>query len=109
MKHVHLIRTDGTESDTTVSRWAELAPLIGADVLCTVNLRDGRVMLADDLGYETETIEHGPGRYELRPTKARKPVNPKATALYHGICRPGTTHAIVGDVAIVVDAEWGDA
>lgn len=59
-----------------------------AEVLDTVNLRDGRVMMVDDLG-------HSKGL----------PVNEKATELYHGICKPGTTHQIVGDVAIVVDAD----
>jgi len=30
----------------------------------------------------------------------------KATALYHSVCLPGTTHQIVGDVAIAIDAEF---
>lgn len=101
---ITVIRTDGAEEHVDAP-FAEIGKLIGAEVTCTVNLRDGRVMLVDDLGYETRTVEREPGRFELVPTKARKPVNAKATALYHAICKPGTTHQIVGDVAIVVDAE----
>ena len=29
-----------------------------------------------------------------------------ATALYHGVCHPGTTHQIVGDVAIVHEKDF---
>ena len=113
--NIHIIRTDGTEEHVQAP-WAAIYKLIGAATCDTVNLRDGRVMLVDDAGYETETVEHGPGpdpvhglpmafRTELKPVRARKPVNAKATALYHSVCRPGTTHQIVGDVAIVIDAE----
>ena len=35
-----------------------------------------------------------------------KPVNPKATALYHSICKPGTVFSIHGDVAIVNDRDF---
>lgn len=101
---VHIIRSDGSEQHVQAS-FREISALIGADLFDTVNLRDGRVMVVDDNGYETQTIEHSPGHFELRPIKARKPVNAKATAIYHGLCRAGTTHQIVGDVAIVVDAE----
>lgn len=62
---------------------------IGATCLDTVNLRDGNVMMVDDTG-----MIDG------------KPVNPEATKLYHGICRPGTTHQICGDVAIVRDEDF---
>ena len=40
------------------------------------------------------------------PAKPRKPINEKATALYHANCRPGTTHQIVGDVVIVPDEDY---
>lgn len=70
---------------------AEIRQLIGArDGLDTVRLADGLVMLVDDLGH-----------------LAGLPRNEKATALYLGRCRPGTTHYIVGDVAIVPDADFG--
>jgi hypothetical protein len=35
-----------------------------------------------------------------------KPVNPKATELYHAICKPGTLHCIHGDVVIVNDGDF---
>jgi len=93
-----LIRTDGTEEDlphplTTI----EIEDLIKATALSTVNLRHfGRplhVMVLDDLGCAT---------------KARKPVNEKATALYHANCIPGTTYQIVGDVVIVPDQDYDE-
>jgi len=104
--NIHIIRTDGREEHVEAP-FSRIDKLIGAKVTSTVNLRDGRVMLVDDLGYETEVVEHGQGHFELKPVRARKPFNAKATSLYHAICRPGTTHEIVGDVAIVVDAEVG--
>jgi hypothetical protein len=30
-----------------------------------------------------------------------EPVNPKTTALYHAVCKPGTIHCIHGEVVIV--------
>jgi hypothetical protein len=70
----------------------EIAALIGAQDsgLDVVNLRTGMVMIVDDLGYDKE----------LKP-------NALATAMYHKICVPGTTHLILGDVVIVPDADFG--
>jgi hypothetical protein len=105
---VTILRCDGTQEEHTVPSadvMRQIKQLIGASIMDSVNLRDGRVMLVDDRGYDTETIDHGEGRIELRPTRARKPLNLRATALYHGVCRPGVTHQIVGDVAIVLDRE----
>lgn len=62
---------------------------IKADGLDTVNLRDGRVMMVDDTGYVDS-----------------KPKNARATAIYHGLCKPGTTHPVCGDVAIVNDSDF---
>jgi hypothetical protein len=78
-----IIYTNGSvrEVDATSD---EVRGLIGADVICTVDLRDGRVMLIDDNGYQKSL-----------------PDNPAATALYHSVCKPGTEHRIVGDVAVV--------
>lgn len=106
---VTIIRTSGANEEHDVARRETIdaiQKLIGAGMTDTVNLRDGRVMFVDDNGYETETVDHGGGRIELRCTKARKPVNQEATKLYHGICKPGTTHQIVGDVAIVRDGDF---
>ena len=100
---ITIIRTDGQQEHVT-GRFDDIAKLIGATTLDTVNLRDGRVMLVDDMGYETRTEERD-GVTHLVATKARKPFNDTATALYHAICRPGTTHRIVGDVAVIVDAD----
>ena len=68
----------------------EVAVLIGADTLDAVLLRDGRVMLVDDAGYDKEL-----------------PVNLEATAIYHAICVPDADWSILGDVVIVYDADYG--
>lgn len=106
---IQVIRTDGTE-EIHEAKFEDIEKLINASFLDTVNLRDGRMMLVDDNGYETTTEEKPAfGNYafivELKPKKAKKPVNEKATKLYHSVCVPGTTHQIVGDVAIVVDKD----
>ena len=67
--------------------WVQQA--IGAEVLDTVNLRDGRVMLVDDLGHANGAA-----------------LNPEATKLYHGVCRAGTTHQIRGAVAVAWDRDF---
>ena len=63
--------------------------MIGADCIDAVNLRDGRVMLLDDVGHP-KGLQFNAG----------------ATELYHSVCRPGTTHEIVGDVAIYLDRDF---
>jgi hypothetical protein len=111
---IQIIRTDGTEETHDVPQtnpFPRIYALMGCSLIDTVSLRDGRVMLVDDAGYEYDVIDHGTGpdgvfRVEHRTTRARKPVNPKATALYHAVCIPDTTHQIVGDVAIVRDADF---
>lgn len=55
----------------------------------TINLRDGHVMLVHDLGHPLDL-----------------PVNPAATAVYHAICQPGTTHEIRGIAVIVPDEDF---
>lgn len=97
---------------------AKIEQAIGATTTDTVQLRHlgvpRMVMFVDDGGYETETIDHGMkdtnlGRAhhtELRPTKALRPVNVIATAIYHANCVPGTTHQIVGDVFICPDEDF---
>ncbi len=90
-----IIRTDGTEelvgARPTI---AAVERAIGADTLTTVTLQrnpERIVMFVDDIG-----ISKG------------LPVNAKATELYHGVCRPGNTHQIRGDVAIVNDEDFGE-
>ena len=113
LAEVVILRVSGARETHTVGRhilmdWIQR--MIDATTLDTVNLRDGRVMLIDDNGYETETIEHpsaaGVLHLEVRAMRALKPVNSYATALYHAVCRPGTLHAIVGDVAIARDEDF---
>lgn len=107
-----LIRTDGTEIDLPDPvPYARIGALIGAAVTDTVCLHHMgttplHVMVVDDLGYETEQIDHGGGVFESRCMRARKPVNEEATRLYHLNCQPGTTHQIVGDVLVVPDQDY---
>lgn len=85
------IRTDGTETTFPGNvSIAEICRLIGCDTLDTVTIdrRRQTVMFVDDVG-----MLDG------------KPVNPKATALYHAIFRPGTVYQIHGDVVIVPAGE----
>jgi len=111
--NVHVIRTSGREEDLDITRFDEVRRLIGAHTLDMVDLRDGRTMVVDDLGYEVEEIDHGieatpfglAHRFERRPVRALRPVNEKATKLYWAVCAPGTSHRIVGDVAVISNAE----
>lgn len=109
---LHLIKTDGTEQNIE-GQFTDIPRLIGAKLLDSINLRDGRVMMVDDLGYVTTQVDLGTQEttlgkahvFERVALAPKKPVNAKATALYHSVCRPGTTHQIVGDVIVVVDAD----
>jgi len=105
---VQVIKTDGATSVHEITRSTavrEIQKLIGCDCCDTVNLRDGRVMFVDDRGHESRAETRG-NVTTLVPVRPRKPVNPEATRLYHAICKPGTTHQIVGDVAIVLDEDF---
>jgi hypothetical protein len=91
-----VLRVDGTE-ETFEQRphFRDIYKAIGCSSCDSVNLpqENGEliVMLCDDTGM----LDH-------------KPVNPKATELYHTRCMPGTVHAIHGDVALVVDSDFSD-
>jgi hypothetical protein len=120
---VEVIRTDGTREHHVVAAGdlRAVRALIGCDTIDTVTLsRDAKgprqIMLVDDNGYETVCVARDPrGQIvpaldqpfvvDIQPVRARKPVNVEATKLYHAVCRPGTTHQIVGDVAILDDQE----
>lgn len=107
--NVEIIRVSGQVEQHNVPRGGSMdaiAVLIGAQTLDTVNLRDGRVMLVDDGGWETEMVDQGGGHLALKPIRARKPINPGATELYHSVCVPGTTHQIAGDAAIARDEDF---
>jgi hypothetical protein len=85
-----ILRADGSE--TQVMKRPNISAIqkeLGYDVLDTFNLRDGRVVLVSDTGMLDGL-----------------PVNPKATALYHSICKPGTVFAIHGDAAVVYDDDF---
>lgn len=89
---VRVLHVDGTLVAHTIDD-ADPMPaihkLIDCDCVDFVRLADRvHVMLVDDNG-----IAKG------------RPVNPNATVLYHDVCRPGTTHQICGDVAIVRAAD----
>ena len=88
-KNITILRCDGTEETKEVHNMGEVSRSIGAEYLDTVNLRDGTIMAVDDEGH-----------------RLGKAINTEATKLYHAVCKPGTTHQIVGDVAILIDLEW---
>jgi hypothetical protein len=93
--HGFILRTDGAvENCAEVCSISRIRELINAPSgLDTVSLHHLgpplMVMLIDDTGFLD-------GR----------PVNPKATALYHANCLPGTTHPICGDVFICPDDDF---
>jgi hypothetical protein len=104
----YVLRVDGTREvieGPHPIQW--LLQKMGADTCDTVNLRNalGQVMLVDDNGWETELVQEG-AFFTLKPIRARKPINVEATKLYHSVCRPGTTHQIVGDVVVVPDSDF---
>lgn len=105
-----LIKVDGTEQDLpNPVNMARIRELIGAKSIDTVNLRHMghplHVMCVDDHGHVIVPITEGV-QTTLLSVGHRKPVNQKATELYHANCRPGTTHQIVGDVVIVPDDDF---
>ena len=96
-----VIRTDGTEETFNIKPTIQrIAQAIGANTLDTVSIGKNpangppdTIMFVDDIGAGFEGSKP-------------KPVNPKATALYRSICRPGTTASIHGDVAICNDEDF---
>ena len=89
---VEIIRVDGTHETAAVDRgnWLrQIEQLIKAPCLDSVDLRDGRIMFVDDLGYSRGL-----------------PDNAEATELYHRVCKPGTTHRIKGHVVIGRDEDF---
>lgn len=89
---VEILRANGAREEHEVGRHILLdwcRRMIGAETIETVNLRDGRVMLVDDMGHQRGL-----------------PKNEQATVLYRSVCRPGTAAVIVGDVAICRDRDF---
>jgi hypothetical protein len=85
-----ILRTNGAEEQFE-GDYTALRTAIHAEITDNVNLRDGRYMLVNDVGYALELD-----------------TNMKATKLYWSICKPGTTHQIVGDVAVYKPEEDKD-
>lgn len=107
----YLVKTDGTIEQRETTQAIALDVIkraIGADTIDTVNLRDGRVMIVDDNGYETRA-EHTERGVSLVPVQPLKLFNPSATRLYWSVCKPGTHHRIVGDVAIANDVDFDNS
>ena len=105
---VTILRTSGATEEHEIGKHILLdwiKRMIGADWIDTVDLRDGRVLIVDDYGWDCEVREI-PGGVEFVPVRPLKPVNPQATALYHRVCRPGTTHQIAGDAAVALDRDF---
>lgn len=94
MIHVTIYRTDGTVEHVQVNKVRALRELaerhMNYEYFDTVNLRDGNVMLCDDDGQHKDP---------------RPPVNAWATAAYLALCVPGTVYELVGDVAVLRDAD----
>ena len=86
-----IIRTDGTEQTInkrpTIEAVEQAIGCAGLDVV-HIGKADNtdEVMFVDDTGALTD-----------------KPVNEKATALYHRICMPGTAWPSRGDVVVTQD------
>jgi hypothetical protein len=95
---VTVIKPDGTEEERSLEIPKDsfvlehIYPLIGETCNCVdlVNLRHmKKVMLVDDNGLWKDL-----------------PVNHKATALYHSVCRPGTTSPIVGNAVLLREEDF---
>lgn len=88
-----VIRVDGTTEERQFDKGRSLIKqiheVIGCEYADTVNLRDGTVMFVDDLGHR-KVLPH----------------NQVATLLYWDVCKPGTTHTIVGVAVIVNDSDF---
>jgi hypothetical protein len=104
---VEVIRVNGTREEHEISKHNAIGTihrLIGCETGDSVNLRDGRVMCVDDDGWETEMVDHGNGRFEIKPIRPKKPINAEATKIYQSLYQ--TTHQIAGDVCIAIDEDF---
>jgi hypothetical protein len=92
-----VIRVDGTEELKKGKPTLDLIyKAIGCECMDTVCLRnkwdrsDDQILMAVD---DTGMVDG-------------KPVNPKATELYHSVCKPNPIYSIHGDVAICNDEDF---
>lgn len=91
---IEIVRVDGTREQREINRrnpFKDIDRIIDCNVCDTVNMRDGRVMIVDDLGLQKN-----------------RPVNPAATEIYQSIYpRAKQSGAvIVGDVVIANDEDF---
>lgn len=92
---IKLIRVDGTEETEFVAGGRHILDsahrMIGCSCVDTVIVDRKRhiVMLCDDTG-----MVDG------------KPVNPRATELYHAVTKPGNPYSIHGDVVLAFDRDF---
>lgn len=93
LKTVILIKANGETSKHQFQRLtiSNIKKLVDYDIFDCVNLRDGRVMMVDDISHTREV---------------KPPINEEATRLYHSVCVLGTTWPILGDVIVTNDADW---
>ncbi len=86
-----ILRADGTVKPLSGPvDLAQVDQVLGAGAFPgSINLRDGRVLLIDDQG-----------------VAKRLPRNAAATALYHSICKPGTTTPVLGDAVVTLNADF---
>jgi hypothetical protein len=90
-----IIRTDGTEEVINEQPTHHaIREAIHCDTLDVVQI--GRANGTDEIMFVDDNS-----------VAADKPVNEKATELYHRICKPGTTWQIRGDVAVTRDRYFG--
>lgn len=106
-----VIRTDGSEEVITKPpRLDDIRLAIGAVSLDFVTLTTDAtgaadlLMAVDDDGWEFDVIEVAPGHIRHEPTRAKKPINRRATELYLAYW-PGTDHQIAADVALLHDRD----
>ena len=88
-----IIHTDGTEilieEKPNMDRILKAIGAECADTVCLDKRTRTQIMVVDDTG-----MVDG------------KPVNSKATKLYHSVCKPGTVYASHGDVALCNDLDF---
>jgi len=115
---VYIIRADGTEEKREIPYGRSSLEIL-RDVLpykdFDISVHFSREheepgalisMVLDDHGWDYKEVWHSPNHVEHVPTKAKHPVNEKATELYWSVCQPGATHMIVGDVALIHDSRY---
>ena len=85
-----ILKADGTIVPLDrPATFEDITKVLGGALPNFIHLRDGRMLMCDDNG------------------RARGlPHNVQATALYHSICRPGTTSPVVGDCLLALEADF---